>query len=124
MGLLGKGLRKEFAAIAQNSLPALLEKFKEKKASVISAIHETLAQWRPWCADLSDALGPAMEALASKVPAVRLNTLTYLTTLVANSPKAALVKHHKSLVPTVVGVRFPAIQYCLLPKSDGRGQRW
>jgi hypothetical protein len=42
ISLLAAGLRKDFAANAKNVLPPLFDKFKEKKTTVVEAIHEAL----------------------------------------------------------------------------------
>lgn len=124
VGLLGRGLRKDFAVHARDALPALMDKFKEKKASVITAIHDALAHWYPWCVALTDAQMSVTEALASKVPAVRLNALSYFATLVKLSSKAILAKHHKTFVPAILAVRIFYVSLHCVTAQDGRGQRW
>ncbi len=54
IGFFAKGLRADFSRDGKQLLPTLLGKFKEKKAAVVTAIHETLDQLMDICFSLSD----------------------------------------------------------------------
>ena len=56
IGLLAKGLRKDYSALAKQVLPTLLDKFKEKKNVVVDAIHQTLDIMYSDCFHLQDVI--------------------------------------------------------------------
>lgn len=55
LGLLSRGLRKDFP-FARQVLPTLLDKFKEKKQSVVDEIHEALDFMYDGCFTLPDVI--------------------------------------------------------------------
>eukprot|EP00007_Cunea_sp_BSH-02190019_P001761 CAMPEP_0174234862 /NCGR_PEP_ID=MMETSP0417-20130205/4489_1 /TAXON_ID=242541 /ORGANISM="Mayorella sp, Strain BSH-02190019" /LENGTH=643 /DNA_ID=CAMNT_0015313283 /DNA_START=386 /DNA_END=2314 /DNA_ORIENTATION=+ len=76
-GLLGRGLRKEFSKAARVVIPALLDKFKEKKNFCVAAISTSLDMLHPHVLQLAETLDLIMEAGANPVPQVRSNTLLW-----------------------------------------------
>ncbi len=54
--LLAQGLRKDFAAHAKAALPVLLDKFKEKKQSVVDGLNEALDNMYWNCFTLPDVI--------------------------------------------------------------------
>jgi cytoskeleton-associated protein 5 len=56
LALLAQGLRKDFAAGSKQVVAVLLEKFKEKKSTVVEAIHEALDNMYWNCFTLPDVI--------------------------------------------------------------------
>uniref|UniRef100_A0A6B2KWD2 TOG domain-containing protein n=1 Tax=Arcella intermedia TaxID=1963864 RepID=A0A6B2KWD2_9EUKA len=99
LGLLGRGLRRDFAGAcrAQGLVMALLEKFQEKKPPVVLALHEALGWWHPHAFGLGDIGGEIGELAKSKVPSVKVQVLVFLEKVVLETPKAVLMKVYKTL---------------------------
>eukprot|EP00198_Chlamydomonas_reinhardtii_P006227 XP_001695563.1 microtubule associated protein [Chlamydomonas reinhardtii] len=99
VGLLAKGLRKEFASWARNLASALLEKFKEKNTNVGIAVTTALTYMHKYCWHLSEVVEDLPEAMGHANPKVKEDTYKWLTEAIKQEPKANL----KGLVPTLMG---------------------
>ncbi|CAB0035199.1 unnamed protein product [Trichogramma brassicae] len=89
-GLAG-GLKKRFQPYALTCLPAILEKFKEKKQTVVVALRE--------CADaiflsvnIEQISEDVLAALENKNPSVKAETASFLARCLSRTPPASLNK--------------------------------
>lgn len=77
MALLAKGLAKKFQPYAVVCTSAILEKFKEKKTNVVTALREAIDAIYP-STNLEAIQEDIMEALANKNPNVKAETASFL----------------------------------------------
>ncbi|XP_012235678.1 protein mini spindles isoform X2 [Linepithema humile] len=88
---LAAGLKKRFQPYATACLPAILEKFREKKQSVVQALREAAdAIYESVSVDL--ILEDTLAALENKNPAVKAETAAYLARCFTRTPPASLNK--------------------------------
>lgn len=88
---LAAGLKKRFQPYATACLPTILEKFREKKQSVVQALREAAdAIYGSISIDL--ILEDTLAALENKNPAVKAETAAYLARCFAHTPPANLNK--------------------------------
>ncbi|CAM0883094.1 unnamed protein product [Alopecurus aequalis] len=100
IGNLAKGLRTHFSGNSRNLLPVLLEKLKEKKATMTEALTQTLeAIYKAGCITLPDVIDDVRVAVKNKVPLVRSLTLNWVAFCIETSNKATVLKLHKDYVP-------------------------
>ncbi|KQK10308.1 protein MOR1 isoform X2 [Brachypodium distachyon] len=100
IGNLAKGLRTHFSGNSRNLLPVLLEKLKEKKATMTEALTQTLeAMHKSGCITLLDVIEDVRVAVKNKVPLVRSLTLNWVAFCIETSNKATVLKLHKDFVP-------------------------
>ncbi|XP_047059405.1 protein MOR1 isoform X2 [Lolium rigidum] len=100
IGNLAKGLRTHFSGNSRNLLPVLLEKLKEKKATMTEALTQTLeAIHKAGCITLLDVIDDIRVAVKNKVPLVRSLTLNWVAFCIETSNKATVLKLHKEYVP-------------------------
>lgn len=78
VALLASGLRADFTPYAKSTVPVILEKFKEKKASVIQQLHGSMDPISMYCFPLKEGLDIIGEALKSKIPNAKIETLKWL----------------------------------------------
>jgi len=97
---LAAGLKKRFQPYAAVCLPAILEKFREKKQSVVQALREAAdAIYESVSIDL--ILEDTLVALENKNPAVKAETAAYLARCFARTPPVNL---NKKLLKSYTGV--------------------
>ncbi|XP_018400371.1 PREDICTED: cytoskeleton-associated protein 5 [Cyphomyrmex costatus] len=88
---LAAGLKKRFQSYAATCLPAILEKFREKKQSVVQALREAAdAIYQSMNIDL--ILEDTLAALENKNPAVKAETAAYLARCFTHTPPVNLNK--------------------------------
>ncbi|XP_077282854.1 msps cytoskeleton-associated protein 5 isoform X2 [Temnothorax americanus] len=88
---LAAGLKKRFQPYATACLPTILEKFREKKQSVVQALREAAdAIYQSISIDL--ILEDTLAALENKNPAVKAETAAYLARCFAHTPPTNLNK--------------------------------
>ncbi|CAL1688758.1 unnamed protein product [Lasius platythorax] len=88
---LATGLKKRFQPYAAACLPTVLEKFREKKQTVVQALRELAdAIYESISIDL--VLEDTLAALENKNPAVKAETAAYLARCFARTPPANLNK--------------------------------
>lgn len=88
---LAKGLAKKFSPYALSCVSAILEKFKEKKANVVTALREAIDAIYP--STTLDALQEDLfEALNNKNPSIKAETASFLARAFARTQPAALNK--------------------------------
>ncbi|XP_011700705.1 PREDICTED: cytoskeleton-associated protein 5 isoform X2 [Wasmannia auropunctata] len=88
---LAAGLKKRFQSYASACLPAILEKFREKKQTVVQTLREAAdAIYLSVSIDL--ILEDTVAALENKNPAVKAETAAYLARCFAHTPPANLNK--------------------------------
>lgn len=77
MAMLARGLAKRFNTYAGACVPAILEKFKEKKANVVTALRDAIDAIYP-STSLEAIQEDILEALGNKNPNVKLETASFL----------------------------------------------
>ncbi|XP_055592596.1 protein mini spindles isoform X2 [Uranotaenia lowii] len=77
LSMLAKGLGKKFNTYAGACIPAILEKFKEKKANVVTALRDAIDAIYP-STNLEAIQEDILEALANKNPSVKTETASFL----------------------------------------------
>ena len=90
---IAKGLRQQFKAGANQLLPAVLEKFKEKKATVVAALAEA-ADAMYHCIGVEGIQEDCLATLKHKTPSVVTETTKFLARCFAKCP-VALVTNKK-----------------------------
>ncbi|XP_020296342.1 protein mini spindles isoform X2 [Pseudomyrmex gracilis] len=88
---LAAGLKKRFQPYAAACLPAILEKFREKKQTVVQALREA-ADAIYESVNIELILEDALAALENKNPAVKAETAAYLARCFTRTPPANLNK--------------------------------
>lgn len=97
---LALGLKKRFQPYAAACLPVILEKFREKKQTVVQALREAAdAIYESISIDL--ILEDTLAALENKNPAVKAETAIYLARCFARTPPASL---NKKLLKSYTGM--------------------
>ncbi|EDS30243.1 microtubule associated protein xmap215 [Culex quinquefasciatus] len=77
LAMLAKGLGKKFNTYAGACVPAVLEKFKEKKTNVVTALRDAIDAMYP-ATTLESIQEDILEALANKNPSVKMETASFL----------------------------------------------
>ncbi|GAB0097358.1 protein mini spindles [Sergentomyia squamirostris] len=88
---LAKGLGKKFSPYAVVCISAILEKFKEKKTNVVSALKDAIDAIYP-STNLEAIQEDILEALNNKNPNVKLETASFLARAFTKTPPAVLNK--------------------------------
>lgn len=88
---LAKGLGKKFAPYAVSSVSSVLEKFKEKKANVVTALREAIDAIYP-STTLEALQEDLLEALNNKNPSIKAETASFLARAFARTQPAILNK--------------------------------
>lgn len=88
---LASGLKKRFQTYAGACLPAILEKFREKKQTVVQALREA-ADAVYLSISIEQILEDTLAALENKNPAVKAETAAYLARCFSRTPPDALNK--------------------------------
>ncbi|KAG7190528.1 hypothetical protein KM043_006629 [Ampulex compressa] len=88
---LATGLKKRFQPYANVCLSSILEKFREKKQSVVQALREA-ADAIFLCITIDSILEETLAALENKNPAVKAETAAYLVRCFARTPPPSLNK--------------------------------
>lgn len=99
MALLAKGLGKRFAPYATACIPSLLEKFKEKKANVVTALREAVDAIYP-STNLEALQEYIVESLGNKNPSVKSETASFLSRAFARTQPASINKKLLKLLVT------------------------
>ncbi|XP_015113427.1 protein mini spindles isoform X2 [Diachasma alloeum] len=88
---LASGLKKKFQPYACACLPALLEKFKEKKPTVVTVLREAVDAIF-LSITIEAVLEDSLAALENKNPAVKAETASFLARCFARTPSPSLTK--------------------------------
>lgn len=88
---LALGLKKRFQPYASACLPAILEKFREKKQTVVQALREA-ADATYQSINIEQILEDTLTALENKNPAVKAETAAYLARCFSRTPPDMLNK--------------------------------
>ncbi|XP_058466115.1 protein mini spindles isoform X2 [Malaya genurostris] len=78
LALLAKGLAKKFNPYAGACIPAILEKFKEKKTNVVTVLRDAIDAIYP-STTLEAIQEDILEALGNKNPSVKMETASFLS---------------------------------------------
>ncbi|KAM0725114.1 Cytoskeleton-associated protein 5-A [Formica fusca] len=126
LAVLAKGLKKRFQPYATACLPIVLEKFREKKKTVVQALRELAdAIYESISIDL--ILEDTLAALDNKNPAVKAETAAYLARCFARTPpsnlnKKLLKSYTSALLKTLN--RIPSrIQQCVTTRQKRSARR-
>jgi hypothetical protein len=111
-GLLARGLQAKFVPIGRKAVPTLFERFKEKKAVIVTALHEALSRMHPYCFTIQDLLEEAQTLSKHKVPQVKEHLLKFLYNISLLSPKPLLRKCTSPLCSIYSTVRL--LIFCCL----------
>ncbi|XP_055907668.1 protein mini spindles isoform X2 [Eupeodes corollae] len=99
MAMLAKGLGKRFSTYATACVPAILEKFKEKKANVVAALREAIDAIYP-STSMEAIQESIVESLSNKNPSVKSETASFLARAFARTQPASLNKKLLKLLVT------------------------
>lgn len=91
MASLAKGLAKKFAPYAVACVGGILEKFKEKKANVVTALREAIDAIYP-SSTLESLQEDILEALNNKNPSIKAETASFLARAFARTQPTLLTK--------------------------------
>lgn len=95
LGFLAKGLRNEFTSTAKSTMNPLLDKLKEKKDKVITALQDTFDAYHPHCFALADVTEDILTASKHKVSAVKKELLNWIKRALPKEKRALLTKSLK-----------------------------
>lgn len=99
---LAKGLRKKFSPYASVCLSGIFEKFKEKKLNVVTALREA-SDAIYLTTSLANIQDECVEALNSKNPSVKAETLQFLSRCYCQCSPAMLPKPYlKTMCPIII----------------------
>ncbi|XP_035894341.1 protein mini spindles isoform X1 [Anopheles stephensi] len=101
LAMLAKGLAKKFNTYAGACVPAILEKFKEKKTNVVTALRDAIDAIYP-STTLEAILEDVLEALGNKNPSVKMETASFLARSFTKTLPTALSK--KILKPLIAAL--------------------
>ncbi|XP_050081123.1 protein mini spindles [Anopheles maculipalpis] len=101
LAMLAKGLGKKFNTYAGACVPAILEKFKEKKSNVVTALRDAIDAIYP-STTLEAILEDVLEALGNKNPSVKMETASFLARSFTKTLPTALSK--KILKPLIAAL--------------------
>ncbi|ETN59361.1 microtubule associated protein xmap215 [Anopheles darlingi] len=101
LAMLAKGLGKKFNTYAGACVPAILEKFKEKKTNVVTALRDAIDAIYP-ATTLEAILEDLLEALGNKNPNVKMETASFLARSFTKTIPTALSK--KIIKPIVAAL--------------------
>uniref|UniRef100_A0A1A9W8C3 TOG domain-containing protein n=1 Tax=Glossina brevipalpis TaxID=37001 RepID=A0A1A9W8C3_9MUSC len=102
LAMLAKGLGKRFSSYAMGCIPSLLEKFKEKKANVVTALRDAIDAIYP-STSLEAMQECIIESLGSKNPNVKSETASFLARAFCRTQPAVINKKLlKLLVATLI----------------------
>ncbi|XP_017091916.2 protein mini spindles isoform X2 [Drosophila bipectinata] len=101
LALLAKGLAKRFSTYASACVPSLLEKFKEKKPNVVTALREAIDAIYP-STSLEAQQESIVESLANKNPSVKSETALFLARALTRTQPTALNKKLLKLLTTTL----------------------
>ncbi|KAI8121731.1 Protein mini spindles [Lucilia cuprina] len=101
LAMLAKGLGKRFSPYAMACVPSLLEKFKEKKANVVSALRDAMDAIYP-STNLEAMQEQIVESLANKNPSVKSETASFLARAFARTQPASINKKLLKLLVTTL----------------------
>ncbi|TPP64441.1 Cytoskeleton-associated protein 5 [Fasciola gigantica] len=91
LGQIASGLRKKYAPYAQQTIVACLQKFKERKPTVVAALRDTIdAAARSTTLDVM--VDDVIAALGNKSPGVRSESALFLSRVFARCTQATLTK--------------------------------
>ncbi|XP_039231809.1 protein mini spindles isoform X2 [Drosophila yakuba] len=99
LALLAKGLAKRFSNYASACVPSLLEKFKEKKPNVVTALREAIDAIYA-STSLEAQQESIVESLANKNPSVKSETALFLARALTRTQPTALNKKLLKLLTT------------------------
>ncbi|THD23002.1 Cytoskeleton-associated protein 5 [Fasciola hepatica] len=91
LGQIASGLRKKYAPYAQQTIVACLQKFKERKPTVVAALRDTIdAAAKSTTLDVM--VDDVIAALGNKSPGVRSESALFLSRVFARCTQATLTK--------------------------------
>ncbi|XP_075981824.1 msps cytoskeleton-associated protein 5 isoform X2 [Anticarsia gemmatalis] len=91
MGMVASGLRNKFSPYATACVQAILEKFKEKKTNVVSALREAIDAIYP-CTNLEAIMEDMLAAFDNKNPSIKAESSLFLARALCHTQPAAFNK--------------------------------
>ncbi|XP_050682742.1 protein mini spindles [Leptidea sinapis] len=102
MGQVARGLRNKFQPYAVSCIQALLEKFKEKKPTVVTALREAIDAIYP-CTNPEAIMEDMIAAFENKNPSIKAESASFLArALCVTQPAAFNKKLIKAYVPSLL----------------------
>ncbi|XP_017785300.1 PREDICTED: cytoskeleton-associated protein 5 [Nicrophorus vespilloides] len=101
MANIASGLKKRFQSYASACIPALLEKFKEKKQNVVTSVRDA-ADAVYLSTTLENVLEDVIEALTNKNPSVKSETALFLARSLSKTLPAVLNKKLLKAITTAL----------------------
>lgn len=115
LAMLAKGLGKKFSPYALACVSGILEKFKEKKANVVSALREAIDAIYP-SSTLDAIQEDILEALSNKNPSIKAETASFLARAFARTQPAAmnkkLIKSYSTALLKTLNESDPTVRDC------------
>ncbi|GAX77872.1 hypothetical protein CEUSTIGMA_g5314.t1 [Chlamydomonas eustigma] len=101
-GALAKSIRAGYSSTAKGLVEILVEKFKEKNASIGRAASDALASMHRYCWTLLDVSDSLAGGLCHSNPKVKEDVLTWLTAEISSEAKGGISKLGPLLIPPAV----------------------
>lgn len=115
LACLAKGLVKKFTPYALSCVSGILEKFKEKKANVVTALREAIDAIYP-ATTLEALQEDILEALNNKNPSIKAETASFLARSFARTQPAAfnkkLIKAYSTALLKTLNESDPTVRDC------------
>lgn len=115
MASIAKGLGKKFSPYAMACVSGILEKFKEKKANVVTALREAIDAIYP-STSLDAMQEDLFEALNNKNPSIKAETASFLARAFARTQPAAfnkkLIKAYSTALLKTLNESDPTVRDC------------
>ncbi|CAG9782546.1 unnamed protein product [Diatraea saccharalis] len=91
LGMVASGLRNKFQPYAVACVQAILEKFKEKKSNVVTALREAIDAIYP-CTNLEAIMEDMLAAFENKNPSIKAESALFLARALCLTQPAAFSK--------------------------------
>ncbi|XP_026736168.1 protein mini spindles isoform X2 [Trichoplusia ni] len=99
LGMVASGLRNKFSPYATACVQAILEKFKEKKTNVVTALREAIDAIYP-CTNLEAIMEDMLAAFDNKNPSIKAESSLFLARALCHTQPSAF---NKKLIKAYVG---------------------
>jgi len=99
---LACGLRKDFQQYARSMVATIIERLKEKQSGLNRACKGALNDITDHCLGLSDIVDDIGTGCGHKVAKVRTDVLEFADSVIAKTPKGAVAKAVRDLMPFLV----------------------
>lgn len=97
LGLLGRGLRKDFSMHMPGLLPEFMDNYRNKNRGVVNAVDFSLDAMHLRCYIITENMDTVSEFASTKVPAARAKMFGYIERAVVSAPEKSLRKVTKQM---------------------------